>query len=273
MNNENINSDDEHLLNVRPSSAGIVLSRLLLTLYNAILILFGAILVVVGISLHNHLHFYMELVGKENINRGALVMIVAGIICCMTSIFSHYGAKHQSKVVLYITAFILFIIFIVEICAASGAVMYHSHIDTIFHTGINKTITDAAYDYENLKENQYMKTMTTVQQKLECCGSKDYNDWAIMNKNFETNQVPTSCCKSAICGEVINGIVQIENNNTNYIYVNGCYTQVVDFITENTTAVLICGYGLAVFQLIGLVFSCCLIKAISAANYEVYNNL
>ena len=66
-----INSDEEPLTGP-VSSAGITLSRLLLTLFNAVLILFGTILVIVGISAHNHLNNYIELVGPDNINRAAL---------------------------------------------------------------------------------------------------------------------------------------------------------------------------------------------------------
>merc|ERR1739845_299424 len=67
----------------RPSSAGITLCSLLLTLFNAVLFLIGFIIVVVGISAHNHISTYTDLVGQENSNRTAIVMIISGAVCCL----------------------------------------------------------------------------------------------------------------------------------------------------------------------------------------------
>lgn len=252
------------------TSAGITLSRLLLTLFNAVLILFGTILVIVGISAHNHLNNYIDLVGNDNINNAALTLIISGIICVLTALMSYLAAKRQAVCVLYLTSSILFIIFIAVTVAATGAVVYHGKIDTIFKEGMNKTISKAYWDESTFQPNPFMKTIGILQERLDCCGIDSYQDWANLNSNFNIHNVPVSCCKTEFCGEVIDGSVQLHpDENAGYhtekIYTGGCYKQITDFVSTNTVAVLICSYGLAIFQLVGIIFSCCLCKAISGA--------
>lgn len=264
---------EAHLTNTQPdeeplgpvSSAGITLSRLLLTLFNAVLILFGTILVIVGISAHNHLSNYIDLVGNDNINNAALTLVISGIICVITALMSYLAAKRQAVCVLYLTSSILFIIFIAVTVAATGAVVYHGKIDSIFKKGMNQTITQAYWDDQTFLPNPYMKTIGVLQERLHCCGIETFEDWPELNKNFPPHNVPVSCCKTEFCGEVIDGVVQLHGNKTEKIYVDGCYKQITDFVSTNTVAVLICSYGLAIFQLIGIIFSCCLCKAISGA--------
>ena len=119
-----------------------------------------------------------------------------------------------------------------------------------------------------------MKTISVLQERLSCCGIDDYEDWEKLNKNFNPHNVPVSCCRTEFCGQIMDGVVQlhpsIENGtengtDTRKIYTNGCYKQIVNFVSTNTVAVLICSYGLAIFQLIGIIFSCCLCKAIQGA--------
>lgn len=281
------------------SSAGITLARLLLTLFNLVLILFGTILVVVGISAHNHLNAYIELVGDDNINKAALTLVISGSVCVLTAVASYLGANKQSVCVLYFTGSILFLVFIAVTVAATGAVVYHGKINTIFRQGMTKTISQAYWnensDYE---ANDFMKTIGYLQENLKCCGIDNYNDWSGLNPHFNTSgislldatvKVPVSCCKTEFCGLVIDGqvilketelkdeevkttdtLVTMEHSplksfDTRKIHTQGCYQEITDFVSTNTIAVLICSYGLAVFQLVGIIFSCCLCRAISGA--------
>lgn len=290
-----INSD-----NAPVSSAGITLSRLLLTLFNGILIILGCILVVVGISAHNHLDLYTQLVDNDKINTAALTLIITGIICTVTSMMSYFAARRQSVCLLYFSSFILLILFLAVTVGASTAVIYHGKIDKIFRQGMNHTLTQAYWekievnsenqdlDDEKLakthyERNQYMKIISNFQQKLHCCGIDSYHDWSKLNKNFPSPQnVPNSCCISDYCGKVDNGIVQLFNktskdgtilkeDDTSNIYTHGCYKQITEFVSSNAVAVVACSYGLAVFQLIGIIFSCCLSRAIQGA--EAYRRL
>ena len=73
----------------RPSSAGITLCSLLLSLFNIVLAVIGFIACIVGISAHIRLGEFMKLVGEDNANKGSLVMIVTGAVCVCISIISH----------------------------------------------------------------------------------------------------------------------------------------------------------------------------------------
>jgi len=262
------------------TSAGITLCRLLLTLFNGILLLFGTILVIVGISAHNGLNNYVELVGDDNINKAALTMIIAGVVCSITSVLSYFGAKHQSKLMLYATSSVLCVVFIAVVVAASSAVAYHSKINDIFRQGMTKTVEKA--NWIGNQDNEYMTTISALQTSLDCCGIDTYEDWSKINKNFPLGNVPVSCCKTDVCGTIHDGKVELVKNipendrilvkeesyNTTLIYSEGCYNKITNFVSSNTTAVLICSYGLAVFQLVGIIFSCCLCKAINGVSYS-----
>jgi len=176
---------------------------------------------------------------------------------------------------------------------ASTAVIYHGKIDKIFRNGMNHTLSQAYWkkidinhqdpdiDIPELNKvhyerNQYMKIMSNFQQKLHCCGIDSYHDWNKLNKNFpDAQNVPNSCCISDYCGFVENGVVQLKKNetqdDTSNIYTHGCYKQITEFVSSNAIAVVACSYGLAVFQLIGIIFSCCLSRAIQGA--EAYRRL
>ena len=139
---------------------------------------------------------------------------------------------------------------------------------------MNQTVEKAYWDDQTYLPNNYMKTISVLQERLSCCGIDDYEDWEKLNKNFNPHNVPVSCCKTEFCGQIQDGVVQLHPNiengtengtDTRKIYTNGCYKQIVNFVSTNTVAVLICSYGLAIFQLIGIIFSCCLCKAIQGA--------
>ena len=101
VDNENeTNNDDVPIYQqqpYQPSSAGITLCSLLLTLFNIVLAVIGFIACIVGISAHIKMGEFMKLVGEDNANKGSLVMIVTGAVCVCIAIISHLGAKHQSK--------------------------------------------------------------------------------------------------------------------------------------------------------------------------------
>lgn len=262
----------------------------MLTLFNLCLILFGSILVIIGISAHNHLNAYIELIGNDNIKRAALTLVVSGIICCLTALVSYFAAKKHSVCLLYLTSSILFFVFIAVTVAATGAVVFHSKIDIVFKKGMNQTIAGAAWesndpdldiDQQVFYPNNYMQTIGYLQESLKCCGIDNYHDWQNLNiryKDSDHARVPVSCCKTDYCGKIDNGQVILDTNSTaqpetSKIYTNGCYEKITDFVSTNTIAVLICSYGLAIFQLVGIIFSCCLCKAIQGAeNYRRLNH-
>lgn len=257
------------------SSAGITLCSLLLTLFNIVLAVIGFIACIVGISAHIKMGEFMKLVGEDNANKGSLVMIVTGAVCVCIAIISHLGAKHQSKWIIRFSTFFLFCVFITVMVAASTAVAYHGKIEQVFRTGMTNSITKA--DWNKTKpynSNPEMEIMSQLQKELKCCGLDDYSDWEKLNHKFK-HSVPVSCCKDEVCGKIEDGVVEIEQDDgkdeTEFIYVKGCFAEVNDFVSSNVVAVLLGCYGLAVFQLVGMVFSICLHRAITAVSDYTYS--
>jgi len=264
----------QFLQQFRPSSPGITLCSLLLTMFNIVLVLIGIVVTLIGITAQNKISSYSVLIGKENSSKAGLAMIISGVACSVIGIVSHIGQKYQSKWILRFTTILLLFVFIAVMIAATAAVTYHGKIEIIFKKGMNDSIAAANWNTSTLKPNTQMTVMSQFQREIGCCGLASYKDWGTLNSAFKGDppQVPVSCCKGEVCGRVDNGIVLISGGDTSKIHTNGCFQSVFDFMSENVTAILIGCYSLGVFQLVGIVFSICLMKAIAAVEpaYTTY---
>jgi len=268
----------QNLPSYQSSSAGITLCSLLLTLFNIVLAIMGFIACIVGISAHIKMGEFMKLVGEDNANKGSLVMIVTGAVCVCIAVISHLGAKHQSKWIIRFSTFFLFCVFITVMVAASTAVAYHGKIEQVFRAGMENSIKTANWDktptaIAPYTANAEMEVMSQLQKELKCCGLDDFKDWDVLSPHKFKHSVPVSCCIDEVCGKVENGVVEIDEDDgdTKFIYTKGCFAEVNDFVSSNVVAVLLGCYGLAVFQLVGMVFSICLHRAITAVSDYTYS--
>lgn len=126
-------------------------------------------------------------------------------------------------------------------------------IDDIIKHQLTKQISQAGFEikkdtfYESSSPNSDLQSLNQLQQTYKCCGLENFKDWAVYN-NFTNFDVPTSCCKNVeFCGETKGDVVilpadQYLSDNTQRIYVEGCYEKIT--ISVQTNLLWICLPGL-----------------------------
>lgn len=179
---------------------------------------------------------------------GALVMIIGAIGCC--------GVVKEKKWLLLLYSFLVLMIFILEI--ASGIMAYAQRdkvIDKI-ENAVNKTITEY-YGKEDKKK--FTEAVDKAQQELKCCGVADPSDWLKSAWYKSTGEkakekYPESCCKTK--GEKCNA-----GDNPD-IYKEGCSDALQKFVRGKMAVIGGIGVGIAILQVMGVVFAICLYRSI-----------
>nr|XP_022343486.1 tetraspanin-7-like [Crassostrea virginica] len=239
------------------TTAAVGCMKTLLMIFNFIFWVTGISILALGIWTKVDLYKYMELSSiyyKDSpwilIGVGALIIIVGSFGCCCTA--------KGNVVLLYMYGFFLVIVFAVELGAGAAGFFYKGKLEQGFKEGLE----NALKQYGN--NNQ---AMDSLQSQLKCCGSNSYADWFTTPwestvKNGSNNAVPHTCCKVTECNNMD------VNVNSTYIYHEGCYLKVVNFMKSNMAVIGGAAFGISFFQLLGALLACCLAKRVNKSKYE-----
>ncbi|XP_006818879.2 tetraspanin-9-like [Saccoglossus kowalevskii] len=91
-------------------------------------------------------------------------------------------------------------------------------------------------------------TINLVQSQLHCCGFLNYTEYVV---NEQLN-ISLSCYSNVTVSTTLYDI--------------GCYDKFVDMILDNVTTSAIIGGSLVLFEIVGILFTCYLMKAIEKEN-------
>lgn len=144
----------------------------------------------------------------------------------------------------------LFLIFITEIGIGIAGYIKHGELPAILESQFNKTMDD----YANSVEAQHAWSL--VQGELECCGIQGPTDWRPIFKN---KTVPAMCCHLLPDN--------VKQCTTEYASKIGCLPKLLQFLDTKSLLLGGVGIGIALIQLIGVIFACCLSRAFRE-NYE-----
>lgn len=177
---------------------------------------------------------------------GAFLFLVAFVGCC--------GACKENYCLMITFAIFLSLIMLVEVAAGIAGYMFRNKVMSEF----NKDFQQQMQDY--LKNNKTASILDKMQKEFKCCGAHNYTDWAnipLMPKD----RVPDSCCKNTTQGC---GIKFKEDD----IYKTGCVETIGLWLRRNVLVVAGAALGIAVVEVLGIIFACCLVKSIRSG-YEV----
>ena len=90
-----------------------------------------------------------------------------------------------------------------------------------------------------------------VQEEFKCCGVVNATDWTNAGQT-----IPSSCFTGT------------ENCTESTAYKVGCYTELKDFVKDKIVVIGGIGLGFAFIQIIGILFTCCLGRAVKK-EYQV----
>ncbi|XP_030624669.1 CD63 antigen [Chanos chanos] len=229
--------------------------KFLLFFFNFIFWLCGLALIILGVLVQVALHNTLVIKGPSS-STAPLVLIIVGVVIFFIAFFGCCGAWKESRCMVTMFAILLSLIIIIEIGTAIAGYIFRGKLNDV----VENSFKDMINQYNNASSD-YKKTVDDMQQQLRCCGVHNSSDW--LNFKPDKKSVPDSCCKNvtAKCGD---GAIE----DSNKIYLVGCQSVVEKLLRDNILWVAVGALVIALFQILGLVFSCLLIRAIRSG-YEV----
>lgn len=232
--------------------------KTMLMVFNFIFWVTGIVLLVIGIWIKVSLHQFLELSDEYNdtvpyvfIGTGAAIVLVGFLACGCT-------VKGQ-PILLYLFSAFLLVVFFLEVGAAISGYVFRGKLIHGFSSGLNKSIN--SYGQKRMMD----QNIDNMQEMLSCCGVNNYTDWFNTKWASGTEKVPKSCCRNVTSCPTD---VVISDVTYPLIYNRGCYHVVMEFMDKRMIAIVGVAAGIACFQLLGMVLSCCLAKHVNKTKYE-----
>lgn len=218
-------------------SGGMLCVKYMLLIFNLIFWAGGVAILGVGIYLKVKFGDFADILDKDWANAPNL-LIAVGCIITVLAFLGCFGAWCESRMALYLFAILLFVTFVLEIVAGILGVVYRDDVESKLETVLNSTLVDYA------TSEPVRKSWDAVQNEFDCCGVTNYTDYALHG----VTTLPDSCCPGSC--------------TSTSPFMTGCYTKLVDWFDENYVVVGAIAIVLALLQILGIVFGCCLAKAI-----------
>ncbi|XP_011784723.1 PREDICTED: tetraspanin-8 isoform X2 [Colobus angolensis palliatus] len=165
---------------------------------------------------------------------GAIIMILGFLGCC--------GAIKESRCMLLLFFIGLLLILLLQVAAGILGAVFKSESDRI----INETLRENTRLLSTTEESakQFQQAMAEFQKEFKCCGL--INGAADWGNNFQ--QYPNLC-------ECLDTQRPCTNYNGKLVYQEPCISSIRDFLVKNLIIVIGIAFGLAVIEILGLVFS------------------
>ncbi|KAL4840298.1 hypothetical protein H8958_019908 [Nasalis larvatus] len=165
---------------------------------------------------------------------GAIIMILGFLGCC--------GAIKESRCMLLLFFIGLLLILLLQVAAGILGAVFKSESDRI----INETLRENTKRLSTTEESakQFQQAMVVFQKEFKCCGL--INGAADWGNNFQ--QYPNLC-------ECLDTQRPCTNYNGKLVYQEPCISSIRDFLVKNLIIVIGIAFGLAVIEILGLVFS------------------
>jgi len=223
--------------------------KYLMFFFNFLFWLSGLVLIIVGAIMRDKYGDQFNFVDSKFSNAPILIIVV-GVIVFVIGFLGCCGAVKENYCMVTTFAVLLGIIFILEIVAGALGFAYRGKVKT----EAMKALEKGKAKYGNEKGSTDFIDWT--QHTLKCCGISGTSDWA---------------GKNGTCGDAgVNGFASCHKDKdcSLKLYTQGCKTVLMDFLKKNMVVIGGVAIGIAIIQLLGIVFACLLMKAIKG-EYEV----
>lgn len=229
--------------------------KYLLFSFNLIFVIAAIALIAVGAYVQIKLTDYYDFFGNEYTGPGILLICV-GVFIFIIAFFGCMGALKENYCLTMTFAILLALVFILMIAGGIAAYVLRNEVED----KVADILTKAEQKYG--QEGGVTDTWDKLQKEFDCCGVKNYTEWESLNI---TTKYPRSCCKnmddSATCPT--SGDLDPINLNT-----TPCEDAFVNWVKDKVAIIGGVGIGLAFIMVVGVLFACCLARAIRK-EYEV----
>ncbi|CAF3617233.1 unnamed protein product [Rotaria sp. Silwood1] len=194
---------------------------------------------------------------KNQIFTAPVVLIISAKFSMLLGAIGCIGAWFEKKILLFIYIITMIIIFVALLLGVVFVIAFNERVAMTARKELLENIRQYPGD-EGVDENNFRKTMNSIQKRFHCCGVDQYQDWFNADIWIGQPYVPDSCCIEEIngCGK------QIAANETyGLIYTNGCFNMIQMEINRNLMIV-----GILAFVLV-FVEGFCIVAALGLLCY------
>lgn len=236
--------------------------KYLVFIFNFLFFLIGCGILGIGIWLkvgkQDYLDVTQELSSVSKYVTAGNLMIAVGVIIVIVAFLGCCGAVMENSCMLLVFFILLLIIFILELAVGIFAYVKRGDIEE----QLQKDFQDAIQTKYSPTDD---KTAVNVaidkfQKEFECCGYNDFKDWRKSAYHTANKELPKSCCTKAALDA--NTCPTKDSSLIDVYYKKGCFKEVIDFFKDNIYVVGSACIAFAVIQILGLVFSMLLYRAI-----------
>lgn len=239
------------------AGAGMKCIKYLMFVFNLLFLIAGLAMVVIGAIAQHYSSKYLG--GINNVNSGAVFIIVIGGVIFIVAFFGCCGAIKENRCLLITFAVMMIIILILAVAAVITAYVFRKKTDEWIHDQLIEQLMKFNPDTEDKKKDIIYQFWTNTQRNEKCCGVDNATDWknnTILNK---TRSVPDSCCKEEKddCGKGYFG-----HSNASVVFQNGCYDVLKDGYKYSMLIVGGVSIGVALLMVVGIILAFALAHAI-----------
>lgn len=227
--------------------------KYLLFCFNLLFAITGLIILIVGIKAEINSSPYIDLTDENFYTSGPIVLIIVGIIVFIVAFFGCCGAVKENHCMIVTFSVFLLLIFIAELGVGIAGYVKHKDLETSIVKHLNETITQ----YPTNKD--VAKTFDIMQTDLHCCGINGPDDWIANNIT-----IPNTCCTGQ---EITGGVPAACTKDSPGFHTKGCLNELVTHLKDIAVVLGGVGLGIALVQLLGVIFACCLARSIRS-QYE-----
>ncbi|XP_055701255.1 23 kDa integral membrane protein-like isoform X2 [Phlebotomus papatasi] len=213
-------------------SCGMSIVKYVLFIFNLLCALCGIALLTIGIIVLLKASELEKLFGDYNAIAAPILLIILGSVVFVIAFFGCCGAIRESHCLTMTYATFLLILIIGQIVIAAITFAFAGDIATAMTKAFERIFHE-----QNLDVNREL--VVTVQSQLECCGLAGPQDWG--------TDVPPSCCAPGTANCNIINAFQV-----------GCTSALEDWVDMSKHIIAWVALGVAVIQLVALIFACCL---------------
>ncbi|XP_031620696.1 23 kDa integral membrane protein-like isoform X2 [Contarinia nasturtii] len=210
---------------------GIAIVKFILFVFNLICALCGIALIAAGVGTLLKYEDVLDAFKDMNVNTVPVVFIIIGAAIFLVAFFGCCGAIFESECMILTYAVLLFLLLVAQIVVGVLVFTNKREVQRLSERILNNLWRDRL---------NHRAFWDTIQQGLKCCGLHNPSEW-IPN-------TPSSCCEPNLieCLALANA------------YPQGCAESLHDLINDGSTLFGSTAIGVAVVELVGFIFACCL---------------
>jgi len=231
-------------------SCGMTMVKYGLFIFNLICAVAGIALIVVGALPLFKLEDIRDAFPENNPATVPIIVLVLGSVIFIVSFFGCCGAIRDSQCMVSTYAFLLLVLVVGQIVLAVYAFMYTTELGTAAQNGFQTLWNDMLTN----NSRKSTEAIYGIQRALQCCGNQGHADWSANGL-----QIPLSCCAegSTSCGAPT-------------AFTSGCGPVLYDLVSSSGLLIAWIAVSFAAFELVGVIFACCLANSIRNANRRQY---